>query len=339
MKKRFRERNLTAIAAITIVGTVLALIASFQLAKLPMIAGETYTAQFAEGGGLKKGDPVEVAGVEVGKITGLELEETYVKATFTAKDVDLGKDSTAAIKTGTLLGSRFVELQPKGDGVLKADLIPLERTKAPYDLTDSLSQVAAETRELDVDKISEAMDVFSETIDVSSEEIAPAIQGISDLSATIASRDAQLQQLFAAAENVTGTFRERTDQIRNLVQQGNLLLAELQARRTAIERLLTSATGVANQVIALVEENGDSLRPTLTELNEVLALLRENDDNITVAIDRASDFLGGFGEGLGHGTWFNGHLGLNVGMASLQSFVPSLGGGAGLIENVTGGAQ
>ena len=121
--KSFRERNLTTIALVTIVGTLGALVGSFQLANLPFIAGETYTAQFSEAGGLKVGDPIDIAGVTVGKVTGLSLEKTWVKAEFTS-DVHLGKESSAMIKTGTLLGARFVELRPKGSGDLRAESSP-----------------------------------------------------------------------------------------------------------------------------------------------------------------------------------------------------------------------
>ena len=187
--------------------------------------------------------------------------------------------------------------------------------------------------------MSKALDVFSDTISTSSEEIAPAIQGVSDLSKTIATRDAQLRQLFSAAEKVTGTFRQRTDQIKSLIMQGNLLLAELQSRREALDRLFRSATQVADQVSGLVTDNQKQLKPALVELNQVLTTLQENKDHITVAIDRGANFIGGLGEGLAHGTYFNGHLGLNAGVIGIQQFLPGLAGGDGIIDPLLGAAK
>jgi phospholipid/cholesterol/gamma-HCH transport system substrate-binding protein len=325
MSKTFRERNLTKIAMFTLLGTLCAILVSFQLAKVPWIAGPTYHAQFAEAGGLKVGDPVEVAGVSVGKVTALELDGAMVDAQFTAKGVDLGSDTTARIKTATLLGSRFIELEPRGGGALPSKTIRLKNTAAPYDLASSLSELTERTRALDVDQVSQALDVVSETIDSSAAEIAPAIKGVSDLSKTISTRDTQLRQLFASAREVTGTFRERTDQVQSLIAQGNLLLQELIARREAIEELIRSANAVAVQVSGLVDDNAKQLKPALQELNATLALLRENNKNITVAVSRAANFITGLGEGLSHGTWFAGFAGIPPPVVGVQQFAPGLG--------------
>lgn len=327
MSKSFRERNLTVIALVTVATLALAIVGSFQLAKIPFIAGSTYTAQFAEAGGLKSGDLVEVAGVEVGTVKSLGLDRGVVKVKFTAKGVVLGSTTTARIKTGSLLGSRFIALTPGGDTSDDTSVIPLSRTKAPYDLASSLSDITAHTQEIDLEKVSEAMDTFSETFRQSTEEVGPAIDGISALSQTIRSRDAQLRELFKKAESVTGTFRERTQQITSLISQGNLLLGELQTRRAAIERLIRDSSLVAAEVSGLVKDNEKQLKPALDELNSTLRLLRRNDKNITSAVERASTFIAGLGEGLAHGTWFAGHVSLAPGVASLDQFLPRVDDG------------
>ncbi|HSV38484.1 MAG TPA: MlaD family protein, partial [Nocardioidaceae bacterium] len=186
MHKSFRERNLTTVALVTVVGFILAIIASFQLANLPIISGSRFHAIFAESGGLKLGDPVQVAGVTVGAVKGVELDGAVVDVTFTAKGVELGDQTTAMIKTGTLLGARFLELSPRGDGSLDAGgEIPLERTKAPYNLSDSLTQIAGHTQKLDLDMVAKAMRTFSATFRDTSDELGPALEGVAALSKTI----------------------------------------------------------------------------------------------------------------------------------------------------------
>jgi phospholipid/cholesterol/gamma-HCH transport system substrate-binding protein len=327
--KTFRERNLTAIAIVSIAGVLLAIAGSFQLANLPFIAGSSYTARFTESGGLKTGDPVQVAGVTVGKVKSVDLEGNTVKVGFTAKDVDLGTSTTAQIKTGTLLGARFLQLTPLGSRRMDSGSeIPLSRTTAPYNLSHSLSDIAGHTQKIDLEMVAKAMGTFSDTFRQTSDELTASFDGVTALSRVISSRDAALRKLFARAEAVTGTFRERTAQITALIRDGNLILAELVARRQIIERLIIASSALADEVSGLVEDNQAQLRPALSELNKTLTVLNKNRKNISVAIERASVFIGGLGEGVAHGPWFAGHLDLATGPLGQPNLANALPGGA-----------
>jgi phospholipid/cholesterol/gamma-HCH transport system substrate-binding protein len=312
MKTRFRERNLTSIAIIAVAATLLVILATFRVAETTFIAGPRYTAYFSESGGLKTGDPVQVAGVVVGKVKKMELDGNRVKVEFTAKDVDLGDATSARIKTGSLLGARFVELQPSGTSDLD-DPIPLARTRAPYDLSSELIGIAGQTKQIDLASVSEALRTFSDVVRPSTEDLGPAMAAVTDLSRTITSRDAAVRELFARASAVTGTFRERTQQITALVRDGSLLLQELELRREVIGRLITDTRGLADQVTLLVRENNRDLAPALRELEITLDVLVNNKNNIRVALSRVSSFVTGLGEGVASGPWFTGRVDLSTG--------------------------
>ena len=58
----------------------------------------------------------------------------------------LGSDTTAHIRTGTLLGERVLALESAGSGTLRPrDVIPTSRTSSPYSLTDAVSELTANT--------------------------------------------------------------------------------------------------------------------------------------------------------------------------------------------------
>lgn len=314
----FRERNLTAIALIAIVGSILAIVVTFRIADLPFLAGNTYSADFTEAGGLKSGDPVEVAGVVVGKVKDLSLDGDSVRVTFTVKDLHLGAETSARIKTGSLLGARFLELTPAGGGDLN-QTIPTARTQAPYNLSSELIGIAGHTREIDLKSVAQALRTFSDAIQPSTSQIGPAMSAVTDLSRIVGSRDAELRQLFSRADAVTGVFQRRTQQITSLMLEGQQLFEELIVRKVAIEELFHSASVVADQVSALVRENGHSLNPALTQLERTLDVLVKNKDNIRVAIQRVASFITPLGEGVASGPWFFGYLDLAPGLASLNN--------------------
>ncbi len=324
MAKKFRERNLIVIALAGIVGTLLAIAGTFQVAKLSFIAGDTYTAYFIEAGGLQPGDPVKVAGSPVGKVTGVGLEGPNVKVTFTAKHVRLGDATTSQIKTNTLLGARYVNLVPKGGGSLARSTIPVARTTAPYSLTQELEDVSGTVGQVDTDQLAQALSTFSDTFRDTAGDIGPAMDGLTELSKTISSRDQAIRDLFAKAEGVTEVFRQRTQQITTLMLDGNSLIAELENRRDSLNKLLVNTTAVADQISGLVNDNNQQLKPALTELNATLELLRRNQSNIVSAVSRVSSFITGFGEGVASGPWFQASLDASVGAVPTSTFVPQV---------------
>lgn len=307
MKLKFSEMNPITLGLIGVGTIAILLFGSFQVAALPIFAGTTYKAMFSEAGGLKTGDQVKVAGTEVGKVTDVEIAERNVEVTFTAKDVNLGTQTTAAIKTETLLGERNISITPRGPNEIPSGgVIPVTRTKSPYSISQSLEDLTRNTGEIDTNRVGNALDVFSHTFQNTPNQIGPALGGITRLSRTIASRDGALRELLHHAEAVTGILREHTGQLTQVVRDGTSLLSELDARRDAIHRLLATATLAANQANGFVSEQRGVLTPALNELNGAIAVLQRNEGNIVSSIQRVSAFIGGLGEGLSSGRNFNG---------------------------------
>jgi phospholipid/cholesterol/gamma-HCH transport system substrate-binding protein len=79
--------------------------------------GYPVVARFHKAEGVALGTDVRLSGVVVGKIVGQALDDRY-RAVLTLQiedGVKLPKDSAAAIQTDSLLGAKFVTLQPGGD--------------------------------------------------------------------------------------------------------------------------------------------------------------------------------------------------------------------------------
>ncbi len=81
------------------------------------IGGDSYplTASFRSADGISVGTDVRVAGINVGSVTGLDLDPaTYrAKATFSVDDkLQIPTDSDVKISSESLLGGNFVEITP-----------------------------------------------------------------------------------------------------------------------------------------------------------------------------------------------------------------------------------
>ena len=303
----FRERNKTVIGAVGI-GLILALVAgSFNADKLPIIGGgETYSANFSEAAGLKANDEVRVAGVKVGKVTGVDLDGAKVLVRFRVKNADFGKESRADIRIKTVLGRKFLMLTPQGDGQLSPDeVIPLSRTSSPYDVSEAFQGLASTFEQIDTRQLERAFNTLSDTFKDTPDEVRASLTGLSRLSRTIASRDDQLKVLLQRSRAVTQVLSDRDQDLTAFLADSSLILQEVRARREAIHQLLVTTTTLSEQLIALTRENRATLAPALARLRGVVTVLKANEANIDKAIPRLATFTRIFSNNLGNGRWFD----------------------------------
>jgi len=309
MRLMFRERNPLAIGAVFLVWLAVVVLTALNVDGLVNVSGTKYHAIVAEAGGLKAADPVTVNGVKVGRVTDVQLAEHGVEVTFsvTNGDVELGDETRAAIKVATVLGDKELALTSEGDGELDTgSTIPMERTRAPYDVSAALSDLTGEAAELDTRQVSAALDTMSTTLAGTPDELSEALRGVQRLSRSLNYRDEEILDLASHASKFAGVLADRSTQMRRLVRDGNLLLAELQLRRTAINGLLDHLEPFAHQLTGLVRDNEAEFGPALDNLNRVIRVLRDNRGNLTAALQNVSRYATGLGEAVGSGPFFTG---------------------------------
>src|ERR1700712_5587991 len=119
--KPFRERNPVPIGIAGVVFLALFGVLAFQAQNLPIFngGGKIYRAAFTEAANLKKTNEVRVAGVKVGTVTSVGLDNDHVLVKFRVRDgVKLGKLTKASIRIKTVVGAEYLALDPEGDGKL-----------------------------------------------------------------------------------------------------------------------------------------------------------------------------------------------------------------------------
>lgn len=308
--KPFRKRNPIIIGAVSIIVLVLLVLASLNIRDLPLIGqGSTYTARFAEAAGLQPDDDVRVAGIRVGTVTDVSLDGNDVEVSFKAPDTWLGDQTRASIEIKTLLGQKYIALEPAGNQPLDPDVaIPRTRTTAPFDVIDAFSQLTTTVEGLNTDQLGESLTTLSQTLDGASGPVRPALDGLSRLSRTISSRDAELSHLLANTAATTQVLAARDGDIQTLIQNGNLLLGELRSRKAAIDDLLNGTIALSQQLRGLVADNRATLGPTLDKLNGVLTTLQTNSANLENGIRLLAPFARVFANVVGNGRWFDAYI-------------------------------
>jgi phospholipid/cholesterol/gamma-HCH transport system substrate-binding protein len=116
---------------------------SIRLAKLEVVGGQGYEliADFASSGGLKVGAQVEIAGVEVGRVKNLSLEDYRARVIISLRrGVEIQEDAIASIKTKGLLGEKYLDILPGGSDVILGPKEKIRETNPPIDLEELISK-------------------------------------------------------------------------------------------------------------------------------------------------------------------------------------------------------
>lgn len=140
-----RKIDLELIVGLFIMVGIIALCyISVKLGKMEWVGGRGYqvTAVFPKLGGLKVGALVEIAGIEVGRVKSLSLDDNYQARVVLDinKDVKLQDDSIASIKTKGLLGEKYVDILPGGEDEIIEDGGKIQDTVSPIDLEELIAK-------------------------------------------------------------------------------------------------------------------------------------------------------------------------------------------------------
>jgi phospholipid/cholesterol/gamma-HCH transport system substrate-binding protein len=302
----FRERNPLPIGIVGLVVVALLAVLAFNLQRFS--GGTTYSAAFSEAAGLKAGEEVRIAGVKVGKVENVGLEGDHVKVTFTSGR-SFGVDTRAEIKIKTLLGSHYLALEPKGTGRQPASKeIPVSRTTAPYEVVPALQDASAQLAKIDTKQLATSFDTLSQTMRGSSANVRGTLAGLQKISRAVASRDDELAQLLQHSSNVTKLLADRSGDLAALVNDGGLLLQEINARRQVISRLLTGTVTLSQQITGTIHENQATLAPTLKNFHRVVNILNRNLQNLDMAAQTMAPFVTEAADAAGSGRWIGNYI-------------------------------
>ena len=307
--KSFSERNpfvLGIVGASVITGIVLG---ALNWQKIPFInPGQNYSAYFADAGGLFTGAGVEVSGLPVGRVSSIDLDGQRVLVKFRINgDVELGDRTTAAIKTKGLLGTKKLDVIPRGEGSLNGT-IPLERTTSPYQLPDALGDLTTAISGLNTNQLSESLATMARTFADTPPDLRNAVKGVARFADTLNKQDAQLRTLLENAAKTTEVLANRTDSIVELVRQTNTLMIALNQQGESLDRIWRNISAVSKQLKAFIGENRGTLKPALEKLNGVLTIVDDRKARVQDAVKRLNSYAMSLGESVSSGPFFKAYI-------------------------------
>jgi len=134
------------VGCFVLVGLVAILYLALQVGSARFFSSDSYAleARFSSASGVNPGSRIEIAGVKVGTVKDVILNEQFfaIVTLELPNSLQLDDDTIASIKTAGLIGDRYINLLPGGSG------IPLEAgdmivdTESALDIESLISRFA-----------------------------------------------------------------------------------------------------------------------------------------------------------------------------------------------------
>lgn len=289
-------------------GLVLVLIVALAIVvpELALVARtREYGAQFANASGLRADDPVYVAGVPSGVVTSVELAGDRVAVRFRLdSDRALGDTTTASIKLATILGRRYLSVEPAGTGELPAGaVLPLDRTSVPFILDDLGRQATETTGELDLATIRQALDTVADTMPQDPELLGGALDGVAAVSQLVTDHNGQIAELLTGAKTLTAALLDQRETLVALLGDADLVMSALAERRETIRALLDDVSALTALADGFLQRNSPALDSLLTSAHALTDTLSQNEQALGQAIEQLGPTSRYLANISGNGNW------------------------------------
>jgi virulence factor Mce-like protein len=292
-----------------------------------------YTAEFAQAAALAPGNPIVVAGIEVGRVTSMRLAGDHVEAGLTVRnDIPLGQDTRATIQVMTILGSRYLKLEPDGPGSLPGKRIDLAHTEVPYSLESLLEDATTTFDEVDSDQFGQSLAVLGQQLSGLPPVIPQAMANLHSLAKITADRRDQLGTLLASTQRVANTLRNQQTHLGNLVDQSQDFLGELVARQHTFHAMLAALTSLTGNLNNVVVNDRSMLDDMLVNVRALSDMLGQHDDLLRSLIQSAPPPLRGITNATGYGPGIEFFAGNGIAIDSWMCAISGRAKQFGMIE-------
>jgi phospholipid/cholesterol/gamma-HCH transport system substrate-binding protein len=256
--------------------------------------GKNYFAQFVNVSGLREGDIVRIAGVEVGMVQKISVNrDATVRVEFSADEsVLLTEGSRAVIRYDDLIGNRFLALMEGAGGLqtLKpGDTIPVGRTEPALDLDTVIGGFRPLFRALDPDQVNELTGQLIQAFQGQGPTIGSLLNQAAAVTNTLADRDLLIGQVIDNLNVVLGSLGGQSEKFDKAVTSLSELVGGLAERRTDLSVAVAHIDAGAGSFADLLSQAREPFQKVVHELDRAAGIAVADHEYLDRFLDQLPD--------------------------------------------------
>lgn len=223
---------------------------------------------------IKVGTEVRVAGVPAGTVEAVRLGAAAVRVDLSVDDgIYLGDQTAVDVRMLTAVGGYYINLSSGGSVPLGSRVIPVERTRAPYSLTELLADSGEAARQVDARQLGANLDSLAGALEAKPRSVTTIVDGVKGVAQIVDHQQDQLRSILDASSELLHAGVANGAVLVALVRQASILVATLDTYKLGIAG---AGVGISKLVDALVvatdfyQSHRDWLLDSLKRVNNAL---------------------------------------------------------------------
>lgn len=308
--RRQQAQDLAKLSAFLIFATVVTVWLAAVTGDVQSGEKADYRARFHDVSGLATGDQVRIAGVTVGKVTDIEVQEdsTVVVGFDVDENLRLDDTTTATVRYRNLIGDRLLELdrgRRPGSPLEPGDAIDIEHTAAAVDLDALLNGFKPLFAGLNPQQINELSGQLIDVLQGQTSAVRHLVNSVGSFTATIGDRSTLVSQVVTNLNSVLGEVATRKDTLDQLVTQLSTLVDGLSTQDTQILDAAARIDRFAGSAAQLLARARADVTPTLQGLAASARKLNKNADTLDQVLARYPGHYAKVQDTASYGSFFN----------------------------------
>jgi phospholipid/cholesterol/gamma-HCH transport system substrate-binding protein len=272
-----------------------------------------YAAVFSDASGLRAGQFVRASGVEVGKVSRVDFNDSGgVRVSFAVdRGLPLFTSTTAAIRYLNLTGDRYLDLQ-RGDNnqlLLPGATIPIEHTQPALDLDALIGSFRPLFRSLDPQKVNTIAESLITVFQGQGGTINDILDQTAELTSHVADSDQAIGQVVKNLNVVLETTVRHQGEFDRTVNDFEGLVTGLKNRADPLADAIAHISDVSGTVADLLADDRSLLHDTVGHLETVQQPFVDKQDELSDILTKWPAALRLLGRAGGiYGDFFNFYL-------------------------------
>lgn len=268
MLTRFVRIQLVVFAIGSMVGVVVMALVYMTIPTLLGIGRLTVTLELPESGGLYRFGNVTMRGVQIGKVTDVDIGERNNRAVATLsldRSPRIPSDLRAEIRSVSAVGEQYVDLRPRTDSgpyLQNGAVISAHQVVLPHPVGPMLDQTSALLSSIPQDGLGRLFDETSKALDGADYDLSSLNDSATKLSAAMKSVAGESKSLIDDSSPLLDSQDQSTDALRHWTQSLAGITGQVRTNDPQVRSLLTEGPLTAQEVSKLLEQ----VKPTLPVL-------------------------------------------------------------------------
>ncbi|MGY0498222.1 MCE family protein [Nocardia sp. FBN12] len=280
MRTRLVRGQLIVFAVLAVASLVYGLVHYVSIQRLTGIGTYTVTAEFTEAGGIYEDALVTYRGLDIGRVTGIELNGTTVEVRLQLEsDYRVPASTTATIKSMSAVGEQYLDLQPDTNSqpyLADGSRIAKNRTAVPVPTGQVLGNLQTLLTDIRTESLNNTIDEVAAALDGTGPALSGLIESSADLIRLAQADLGPTVQLINDAESLLTTGNVVGSDIRSFTHDLASFSQQLVLNDTQIRGILDEGPPAADTVGGTFADLSEPLPLLLTDLQTVGQVLRVN---------------------------------------------------------------